>query len=163
MYRSVINLMYLLTIISASYATCAAQESWLLQTSDGAWKKFNKESPWQKAVKEIHPLETAVVNRTTRNIRVVHDLQGESGDWRNVDRYVFQVNGSLISLERTFVSVSQGIKLSQVFELDGSRKLRKKLDRGISLATGKATTEVPDKPEIPIATNIDQLDFMKVD
>lgn len=141
---------------------CSAQQRWLLQKSDGSWRQFSKESNWRKAAQNQRPLETAVVNKTTSNTNVVYDVQGESGDWRNIDRYTFLPNGTLLRLKRKFASVSQDLLLIQVFELDTNRKFKKSFESEESLNTGKPKKVAPENPPMPIATDIKQLGFMKV-
>jgi len=156
-----LKLIYSCVVLATFCGVCSAQKSWLLQENNGSWKRFNRESDWQKATQGSQPLETAVVNQTSTNISVVYDVQGESGDWRNIDRYTFLLNGSLLKLQRKFGSTSQDIVITQVFELDASGKLKKTLENEESLNTGKAKTEAAEKPQMAIATNIRQLDFMK--
>ena len=141
--------------------TCAAQGSWMLKGADGKWKTFTKETEWRKAAEESGPLETAVITRTDKNISIVYDVQGESGDWRNIDRYLFQPNGALIKLERKFASASEDIMLTQTFEPGPSGALTKKLEREVSLTTKKPKTQKPDTPQLPVVTNMNQLEFMK--
>ncbi len=155
------KLIYSCIILATFCGVCSAQKSWLLQESNGNWKRFYKENDWQKATQRSQPLETAVVTQTSTNISVVYDVQGESGDWRNIDRYTFLLNGTLVKLQRKFGSTSQDILLTQVFELDASGKLKKTSENEESLDTGKVKKEAPEKPQMPIATNIKQLDFMK--
>jgi hypothetical protein len=161
MYRTMINLIFACVALVTFCTICTAQQIWLLQGENDDWKRFNKESDWKKAATESQPLETAVINTTATSIRIVYDVQGESGDWRDIDRYLFQSNGRLIRLERTFASTAQDIKLSQVFELDASGKLKKISESEVSLNTGMAKKEALEKPQLPIATNIKQLDFIK--
>jgi hypothetical protein len=141
-------------------SVCAAQQSWLILGGDGRWKRYAKESNWRKAVDELQPLETAVINQTATNITIVYDVQGESGDWRDIDRYLFQPNGGLLTLSRKFASVSQDILLTQVFVLDASGTVRKTLESEVSLNTGKPKKETSEVPQLPIASNAKQLNFM---
>jgi len=159
--RTNVTLIYSWIFLVLFCAPGAAQRSWLLLDKNEHWRKYSSEAEWQKAAYDIQTLETAVVNRNGKDITIIYDVQGESGDWRNIDRYVFKLDGTLIKLERTFGSDSQDIKLTQEFQLDASGKLTKKLEREVSLTTGKMKNEAPEKPQLPIAANIDQLDFMK--
>ena len=156
-----LKLIYSCVVLATFCGVCSAQKSWLLQESNGSWTRFNRESDWQKATQGSRPLETAVVNQTSTRISVVYDVEGESGDWRNIDRYTFLLNGTLVKLQRKFGSVSQDILITQVLELDASGKLKETSENEESLNTGKAKKEAAEKPQIPIATNIRQLDFMK--
>lgn len=161
MYRLLLKLIYACVVLVTFCNVCSAQKSWLVQESNGSWKRFNKETDWQKATQQSQPLETAVVNQTSTNISVVYDVQGESGDWRNIDRYTFLLNGTLVKLQRKFGSTSQDILLTQFFELDASGKLKKTSESEESLNTGKPKKQAPEKPQMPVATNIKQLGFMK--
>ncbi len=149
------------TLAAAPATARPARRTWMLQRADGTWRIFKSKARWQRAAKAVRPLETAAVTRTAKTISVVYDVQGESGDWRNIDRYVFKSNGILVKLDRTFASVSQDIKLTQTYKLDPSGKLRSESQREVSLATGKAKSEAPDVPQLAVATRISQLHFMK--
>ncbi len=161
MCGNIIKLVYgcILAVLCCGVAT--AQQSWLLQQTNGSWRKFTTESAWRRAALDRQPLETAVVNHTVSGTSVVYDVQGESGDWRNVDRYLFKEDGALIKLRRTFASVSQDIKLTQVFESSASGRVSKTFENEVSLTTGKPKKETPGKPQLPIASNIEQLSFMR--
>lgn len=134
----------------------------MLKNSDGDWKSFKSEAEWRKAAQVSAPRETAAIIRRDKDISVVYDVQGESGDWRNIDRYLFQTNGTLIKLERKFASVAQDIMLTETYELDPSGTLTKKLAKEVSLTTKKPKSEKPNTPQMPIATKIDQLEFMRI-
>jgi len=109
----------------------------------------------------LQPLETVSVNQTSAAISVVYDVQGESGDWRNVDRYNFRLDGTLVKLERKFGSVSQDILLTQIWELNPAGKPRKTSESEESLNTGKPRKEVPEVPQLPVASNMKELAFRK--
>lgn len=143
-------------------ASCPAQQSWLILGADGNWKTFTKQSEFLKVAKATQPQETAVVTRAEKSVSVVYDVIAESGDWRNIDRYQFRLDGNLITLERTFLSASDDMKLTQTYEPDASGKPQKKLERKVSASTGRTTTKTPEFiPELPIAANMNQLEFMK--
>jgi hypothetical protein len=161
MMQQYIKLGILFAILTTCGPICAAQQSWLLQNQDGTWRTFAKESEWKNAALKVQPLETAVVTRTKDSVSVVYDVQAESGDWRNVDRYTFKSDGTIAKLERTFVSVSQYIQLIQHFELDATKKLTKRTEAKTSLKTGKPITEAIDQPPIAIAITLNELEFMK--
>lgn len=160
MRRATYNLICMCAVFAVFSSDCAAQQSWLILRGDGGWKRYAKESNWRKAADELQPLETAVINQTATGVAVVYDVQGESGDWRNIDRYLFHPNGALLKLSRKFASVSQDILLTQVFVLDASGTVRKTLENEVSLNTGKPKKETPDVPQLPIASNAKQLNFM---
>jgi hypothetical protein len=161
MHRALVKLIYLWTFLAVCSACGVAQQSWMLQRSDGVWLKFSKQSEWQKSAMDSQPLETAAVNRTKTSISVIYDIQAASGDWRNIDRYLFRPSGNLLKLSRTFASVAQDIKLTQEYELDSSGKLKKIIEKEVSLNSGKPKKEMPEKPQIPIAINLRELAFMK--
>lgn len=156
-----LRLVYACAVLLTFCGHCSAQQSWLLEKSDGSWVRFNRESDWKKEALDKQPLETAVVNQTPSSVSVVYDVQAESGDWRNIDRYTFLPSGALLRLKRKFASVSQDILLTQVFELDSAGRLKKTVESEESLNTGKAKRQAPEKPQLPIASDIKQLDFMK--
>ena len=141
---------------------CYAQSAWLLQTNSGAWEKFASEKAWQSAALELQPLETAVIHQSSTGIAVIHDVQGESGDWRNIDRYIFRKNGSLKKLDRVFASVSQNMKLTEIFERDQYGNLRIVFKSEITLDTGRPVSVEPDNPPLPIILNIRHFEFSQL-
>ncbi|MGC0775443.1 MAG: hypothetical protein WB543_21090 [Candidatus Acidiferrum sp.] len=155
------KLIFCYALFLLSSANCAAQSSWMLKGTDGKWKTFRNEAGWQKAAQEEGPLETAMITRTDKNIKIVYDVQGESGDWRNIDHYLFQANGVLIKLDRKFASVSQDIMLTEEYELAPSGSIKKKSEREVSLTTKKPVAQKPETPQLPIVTNMKKLDFMR--
>ncbi len=139
---------------------CSAQ-TWLLQLSNGEWERFSTEVDWRKAAAENQPLETAVISRTGAGVTVVYDVQGESGDWRNVDRYLFRPSGALIRLKRTFGSAAQHIRLIQIFVLERDGVIRKTFESETSLNSGKPKKNRPEIPQMSVVSNLDQLEFAR--
>ncbi|MGC2528620.1 MAG: hypothetical protein WA639_12790 [Candidatus Acidiferrum sp.] len=156
------KLIFCYALFLLACANCAAQNSWMLKGTDGKWKTFRNEAEWQKAAQEGEPLETAVITRTDKVIKVVYDVQGESGDWRNIDHYAFQPNGALIKLDRKFASVSQDIMLTEEYELAPSGSIKKKSEREVSLTTKEPVAQKLETPQLPIVTNMKELDFMRI-
>jgi len=161
MRHTVVRLVCLCAVLAGCSLPSVAQQKWFLLSSDGGWKTFDKESDWRKAADEFQPLETAVVTRKIATVSIVYDVQGESGDWRNIDRYLFRADGTLIKLDRTFGSSSQDLKLTEEYGLDPGGKIVRRFRREVSLTTGKAKNEEPEKPQLPVVSHMNQLDFIK--
>ncbi len=143
-------------------ASSSAQQSWYLQTSDGKWHEFSSKAAWEQSAKKNGPLETLVLNIGRAEITVEYDVQGESGDWRSVDNYVAERDGTVRSLKRVFVSVEQDIKVVSLYKKDVATGTIKRASMvETSLSTGAKTSDPPEVPQVSIVKNIYELDGLK--
>jgi len=140
----------------------AAQQTWFLQTQDGKWHSFSSRAAWERSAKENMPLEIAIANRSEAGISLEHDVQGESGDWKTVDLYEADMDGLVQTLRRTFVSVEQDIKIVSVYKKTQKGTLRRTSVVRTSLSgLNVKRNEEPDVPQLPIARNIFEFEFMR--
>ncbi len=143
-------------------ASSSAQQSWFLQTSDGKWHEFSSKAAWEQSAKKNGPLETLVLNRGNTEITVEYDVQGESGDWRSVDNYVAERDGTVRSLKRVFVSVEQDIKVVSFYKKDDTSGTIKRVSVvETSLSSGAKTSDPPEAPQVSIVKNIYELEGLK--
>jgi hypothetical protein len=137
-----------------------AQQTWFLKESNGKWKSFRNKTEWKQAADQAIPLETAVVSKSSTEIHLRYDIQGESGDWSVINKYRAVPGGQVIALTRTIVSVSQKLQLVLIYARSSSGGLKVIRRSETSLVTGKKSLEELEVPKFPIVENVYTLDFL---
>lgn len=114
---------------------------YLLAREDGGWCGFGTESMWDagKASASGGQQVARVDYENGRAAFVYVTTPDETGDWTTYDKYTFDKNEALVSLERT-ITIPEGFKQEQVWSIQHGHSTKQK---SINLKVAKNEV-VPD-------------------
>ena len=121
--RLFVLLVFRLSIVAS--AESSARSLYLLEDDHGRWCGFRTERLW--TAEKASAATSARVDYANGRVAFVYmSKPDESGDWTTYDKYTFDKNEILSSLERTMDIIAVGIKEEQLWTIKNGRAVEQK-------------------------------------